>query len=100
MKEKRDNSLEVFEKRTNWTGSYEKHCSGDDRYAYVLIYNLADTFFIGQTKDAFMVASVSLVTPAFFLFMVLGTVFGIGGTSVISRAMGAATLTLIINMSR
>ena len=32
----------------------------------VLIYNLADTFFIGQTKDAFMVASVSLVTPAFF----------------------------------
>ena len=34
MKEKRDNSLEVFEKRTNWTGSYEKHCSGDDRYAY------------------------------------------------------------------
>ena len=66
----------------------------------VLIYNLADTFFIGQTKDAFMVASVSLVTPAFFLFMVLGTVFGIGGTSVISRAMGAATSTLIINMSR
>ena len=34
MKENRDNSLEVFEKRTNWTGSYEKHCSGDDRYAY------------------------------------------------------------------
>ena len=32
----------------------------------VLIYNLADTFFIGQTKDAFMVASVSLVTLAFF----------------------------------
>lgn len=32
----------------------------------VLIYNLAYTFFIGQTKDAFMVASVSLVTPAFF----------------------------------
>ena len=32
----------------------------------ILIYNLADTFFIGQTKDAFMVASVSLVTPTFF----------------------------------
>ena len=25
---------QIFEKRTNWTGSYEKHCSGDDRYAY------------------------------------------------------------------
>lgn len=54
----------------------------------VLIYNLADTFFIGQTNDALMVAAVSLVTPAFLLFMALGTVFGIGGTSVISRAIG------------
>ncbi len=54
----------------------------------VLIYNLADTFFIGKTNNALMVASVSLVTPAFLLFMALGTVFGIGGTSVISRAMG------------
>lgn len=54
----------------------------------VLIYNLADTFFIGQTKDALMIAAVSLVTPAFLLFMAVGTVFGIGGTSVISHAMG------------
>ena len=35
-----------------------------------------------------MIAAVSLVTPAFLLFMAVGTVFGIGGTSVISRAMG------------
>lgn len=41
-----------------------------------------------ETKDALMVASVSLVTPVFLLFMAIGTVFGIGGTSVISRAMG------------
>lgn len=54
----------------------------------VLIYNLADTFFISQTNNALMVAAVSLVTPAFLLFMAFGTIFGIGGTSVISRAMG------------
>ncbi|MGN0156733.1 MAG: MATE family efflux transporter [Lachnospiraceae bacterium] len=54
----------------------------------VLIYNLADTFFIGQTHDALQVAAVSLATPIFLIFMSLGTVFGIGGTSVISRAMG------------
>ena len=35
----------------------------------VLIYNLADTFFIGQTKNALMVAAVSVATPAFLLFM-------------------------------
>lgn len=54
----------------------------------VLIYNLADTFFIGQTRDALMVAVVSLATPVFLLFMAVGTVFGVGGTSVISRTMG------------
>ena len=54
----------------------------------VLIYNLADTFFIGQTDDALMVAAVSLATPVFLLFMAVGTIFGVGGTSVISRALG------------
>ena len=54
----------------------------------VLVYNLADTFFIGQTHDAIKVAAVSLATPVFLMFMALGTIFGIGGTSVISRAMG------------
>lgn len=53
-----------------------------------LIYNLADTFFIGQTHDSYQVAAVSLATPVFLLFMSAGTVFGIGGTSVISRAFG------------
>ena len=54
----------------------------------VLIYNLADTFFIGQTHDAIQVAAVSLATPVFLIFMSVGTVCGIGGTSVISRALG------------
>ena len=45
----------------------------------VLIYNLADTFFIGQTHDALQVAAVSLATPVFLIFMAVGTVFGIGG---------------------
>lgn len=54
----------------------------------VLIYNLADTLFIGMTHDAYQVAAVSLATPLFLLFMSVGNMFGIGGTSVISRAMG------------
>lgn len=54
----------------------------------VLVYNLADTFFIGQTHDAYQVAAVSLATPVFLIFMAVGTVFGIGGTSVISRSLG------------
>jgi putative MATE family efflux protein len=54
----------------------------------VLIYNLADTFFIGQTGNAYMVAAISLATPAFLLFLAIGLLFGIGGTSLISRKLG------------
>ena len=54
----------------------------------VLLYNLADTFFIGQTKDAYMVAAVSIATPVFLIFMAVGMLFGIGGTSLISRMLG------------
>lgn len=54
----------------------------------VLLYNLADTFFIGQTKNAYMVAAVSVATPVFLIFMAVGMLFGIGGTSLISRMLG------------
>lgn len=54
----------------------------------VLVYNLADTFFIGQTNNSLMVAAVSLGTPLFLLFIAVGMLFGIGGTSLISRRIG------------
>ena len=38
----------------------------------VVIYNMADTFFIGQTQDPLQVAAVSLATPVFMIFMALG----------------------------
>lgn len=41
-----------------------------------------------QTHDDLQVTAVSLATPVFLLFMSVGTVFGIGGTSVLSRALG------------
>ena len=58
----------------------------------VLIYNLADTLFIGMTHDAYQMAAVSMATPVFLIFMSVGTVFGIGGTSVISRALGEGNM--------
>lgn len=88
MKKTQKNSLEIFENAPIGQAVMKNTVPAMVAMLMVLIYNLADTFFIGQTKNALMVASVSLVTPAFLLFMALGTVFGIGGTSVISRALG------------
>ncbi|MBO6054782.1 MAG: MATE family efflux transporter [Oscillospiraceae bacterium] len=55
----------------------------------VLVYNLADTFFVGQTGDPIQVAAVTICMPAFLLFMAFGTVLGAGGASCISRSLGA-----------
>lgn len=55
----------------------------------VVIYNMADTFFIGQTGDPMKVAAVSISTPVFMVMMAFGNLFGIGGSSAISRALGA-----------
>ena len=54
-----------------------------------MIYNLADTFFIGQIGNPYMVAAVSLVSPWFNLLTALGNLFGLGGSSLISRLLGA-----------
>ena len=53
----------------------------------VLIYNLADTFFIGQTNDPYMVAGVSLVLPVFNLTLAFGGLFGIGGGALIPKLL-------------
>ena len=81
-------SMEVFAKAPIRKAVLQNALPAMAAMLMVLIYNLADTFFIGQTHDDLQVAAVSLATPAFLLFMSVGTVFGIGGTSVISHALG------------
>ena len=54
-----------------------------------LIYNLADTFFIAKTNNALLVAGVSLCAPLFTTLMAIGNIFGQGGSSLISRLLGA-----------
>ncbi|MDE7332769.1 MAG: MATE family efflux transporter [Lachnospiraceae bacterium] len=54
-----------------------------------IIYNMADTFFVGQTGDEYQVAAVSLTLPIFLLFNALGSLFGAGGGAYISRLLGS-----------
>lgn len=53
-----------------------------------IIYNLADTFFVGQTGDSNQVAAVSVAMPVFLFFLALGNLFGVGGCAFISRSLG------------
>lgn len=54
----------------------------------VLIYSIADTFFIGRTNNPFMVASASLVLPLFNITIPLAALAGVGGGALISRLLG------------
>ena len=53
----------------------------------VLIYNLADTYFIGQTNNPAMVAGVSLILPVFNLTLAFGGLFGIGGGALLPKLL-------------
>ena len=53
-----------------------------------VLYNMADTFFVGQTGDPLQVAAVSLTNPIFILMMAFANMFGMGGSTVLSMAMG------------
>lgn len=54
-----------------------------------VVYNMADTFFIGQIGDPNQVAAASLCMGLFILLTGMANLFGIGGASLISRALGA-----------
>ena len=53
-----------------------------------LIYNLADTFFVGHTNDPSQVAALTLSFPLFMGLTMVGNLFGIGANSFISRSLG------------
>ncbi len=53
-----------------------------------LIYNMVDTYFIARTGNTNLIAGVSLSAPVFTLMIAFGDVFGLGGSSLISRLFG------------
>ncbi len=53
-----------------------------------MIYNLADTFFIGLTDDPYKVAASTIAFVLFFVMVALSNLFGVGGGTLISRLLG------------
>ena len=54
----------------------------------VLIYNMADTFYVGQTDNPYMIAATSLILPVFNISLCLSGLAGVGGGALISRLLG------------
>lgn len=54
----------------------------------ILIYNLADTFFIGRTNNPYMIGAASLILPVYNICISIANIAGTGGGSLISRLLG------------
>ena len=55
----------------------------------LLFYNVADTWFIGQTDNPYMVAATSLVATIFLLATAIANIFGVGGGNLVVRLIGS-----------
>ena len=64
-----------------------------------IVYNLADTYFIARTGNAYLVAGVSLCAPLFTILMAFGNIFGQGGSSLISRLLGKREMDSVSRVS-
>lgn len=54
-----------------------------------LIYNIADTYFVSLTNSPAQIAAVTLCSPVLLIIMSISSIFGMGGSSVIARMLGA-----------
>lgn len=54
----------------------------------VLIYNLADAFFVGHTNDPSQIAALTVSFPIFMCLTMVANLFGIGANSFMSRSLG------------
>lgn len=54
-----------------------------------VVYNMADTFYVGQLNDPLQVAAATLAMPVFMFLTAFANLFGLGGSSLISRCLGS-----------
>ena len=83
------NKTEIFEKKPIWSALAIMAIPTIISQLIALVYNVADTWFIGQTDNPYMVAASSLVATVFLMTIVISNLFGVGGGSLVVRLLGS-----------
>ena len=55
----------------------------------MVLYNLADTYFVGMLNDPVQNSAVTLAAPVLLAFNAVNNLFGVGASSMMSRALGS-----------
>lgn len=54
----------------------------------MMLYNLADTYFVGMLNSSIDTSAVTLAAPVLLAFNAVNNLFGVGSSSMMSRALG------------
>ncbi|MCI8417159.1 MAG: MATE family efflux transporter [Lachnospiraceae bacterium] len=65
----------------------------------MVIYNLSDTYFVGMVNDPVQNAAVTLAAPVLLAFNAVNNLFGVGSSSMMSRALGRKDYTTVYRSS-
>ena len=84
-----DKRTKIYESDNLWSSIFSMVLPALIAIVVMLIYNMADMIFVGQTGETTQVAAVSIVGPVFNLIMALAMLISAGGTVLISKDLGA-----------
>ncbi|HCU02190.1 MAG TPA: MATE family efflux transporter [Roseburia sp.] len=87
-KEKTMQNQEIF-KRPVWKAIFSMGIPSLISVLVMIIYNMADMYFIGFLNDYTQVAAVSLIMPVFSIMTAVSMLLGNGGCTLIAQALGA-----------
>lgn len=80
--------IELFENESGWKTIFHMALPAMVTMLVMILYNLADMFFIGLLGDHTLVAAVALCSPVFTFIMAIGSMLGGGGCALIARSLG------------
>lgn len=79
----------LFREKPVWTAIFSMAVPSCITILVMVVYNMADMFFIGRLGDTSQVAAISIVSPIFSLVTAAATMVGVGGCSAVANAAGA-----------
>ena len=88
----RKNEKELFERTSIMQAIFRLAVPTVIGQIILVVYNMADTFFIGLTGSDAKLTAATVCMPAFMFLSAISNLFGIGGSSVISRALGSKNM--------
>lgn len=65
----------------------------------MVLYNLADTYFVGMLNDPVQNAAVTLAAPVLLAFNAVNNLFGVGSSSLMSRSLGCKDYDMVSRSS-